>query len=319
MSRQVEESHASPRPDRDLADFSIWLRVELGLTRATESAYRKDLLDFASFLAPRGIRPAELEEQGPLIAWLEDLRARSLATATRARRLVAVRSFYRWRALERPERSDPAAKLPALALIRSLPHCLVPSEVDALLAEQTELEGRAALLERRDLALLELLYASGGRISEVLGLDLGDFVGGGGGEDAHLTLVRFFGKGRKERIVPVGENAIDRLRSYLALARPRFARPDGPPAVFLSTRGNRLDRFQAWRILKARALRLGIAQRVHPHGLRHSFALHLLENGADLRAIQELLGHATLGTTQIYLHVDHERLREVHRTHHPRA
>jgi integrase/recombinase XerD len=317
VSRRAETPRAPL--DRDLADFLVWLRIELGLTRATESAYRKDLADFASFLAQRGLRPVELEEPGPLIAWLEDLRARALATATRARRLVAVRSFYRWRSLERPERPDPAAKLPALPLLRSLPHCLLPSEVDALLAEQTGLAGRAAHLERRDLALVELLYASGGRISEVLGLDLGDFVGAGSGEDAHLALVRFFGKGRKERIVPVGTAAIDRLRAYLALTRSSWAHPESPPAVFLSSRGNRLDRIQAWRILKARALRLGIAQRVHPHGLRHSFALHLLENGADLRAIQELLGHATLGTTQIYLHVDHERLREVHRAHHPRA
>jgi integrase/recombinase XerD len=293
--------------------------VELGLTRATEAAYRKDLADFAAFLARRSLRPAELEEPGPLIAWLEELRGRALATATRARRLVAVRSFYRWRSLERPERPDPAAKLPALPLLRSLPHCLLPSDVDALLAERADLTGRALHLERRDLALLELLYASGGRISEVLGLDLADFVGPGAGEDAHLRLVRFFGKGRKERIVPVGAVAVDRLRSYLALTRPHWLRPESPPAVFLSSRGRRLDRIQAWRILKARAQLLGIAQRVHPHGLRHSFALHLLENGADLRAIQELLGHATLRTTQIYLHVDHERLREVHRAHHPRA
>jgi integrase/recombinase XerD len=304
-----------------IRDFLDYLLAELGLAKATVQAYRRDLEDFSRFLAGRREELATLSTSAPILDYLEHLRVdRRLQTATRARRLVAIRMFLRHRALEEPALPDPAARLPALPLGRLLPHCLTASEVDRLLRERSGLDGLAAHLERRNLALLELLYATGGRVSEVLALELTDFIGLGPGPVDKLRLVRLFGKGGKERIVPVAQLAAERIHAYISRTRaPRLRRPTSPPQLFLSRGGRALDRTQVWRLLRARARRLGIQRRVHPHGLRHSFALHMLENGADLRVIQELLGHASLGTTQRYLHVDQRRLIETHQRYHPRA
>lgn len=309
-------------PDVSVVEgFLVYLRTEAGLTGATEDAYRRDLTDFARDLVLRSRTSLlHLDRPDPVLHYLQDLRDRGSATATLARRLVSIRMLYRWLAAEGRIARDPVQHVPAVRLWRTLPHALTPREVERLLRSRRPNPDtpRRRHLERRDRALLELCYATGARISEALRVRPGDFLGLARDEETY-KLVRLFGKGRKERIVPVGAEAAHHLRRYIETSRPRLLQPNSPDRVFLTRSGKALDRHRAWRIIRRRALERGITKPISPHGLRHSFALHLLEGGADLRAVQELLGHSSLQTTQIYLHIEQERMVRIHKQFHPRG
>lgn len=298
-------------PARQVAaieDLLDSLRVEAGLARNTLSAYRRDLEAFAHWTADRDLRQPGAANPDDLIDYLGHLRALGAAPATIARALVSLRLFYRFLVAEGEIKSDPSARIPSPKLRRHLPGVLNPDEVDALLAS---CQGEDPLLQR-DRALLELLYATGARISEAVGLS-------SEGIEREFQVVRLLGKGGKTRLVPLGGRAQQALRIYLSQGRPRLARADRAPEVFLSRTGRPLTRAAAWRRVRQAALRAGISASVYPHALRHSFATHMLAGGADLRAVQELLGHASISTTEIYTHVDADGVRALHRLYHPRA
>jgi integrase/recombinase XerD len=297
-------------------DFLLHLRVERGLSPATLAAYRADLLDFA---ASRGASAAWDTSSEVAIRYLGMLgspgpgRRHALRPTTLRRRAASLRGFYRFCFAERLIAMDLAARFDLPRQPRLLPEVLSVDEVDALLSASTD----ETAVGVRDRALLELLYASGLRISEAVGLDLDDIALDAG-------LVRVVGKGDRERQVPVGEVALAWLRRYVSEVRPGLlagSRADGRRGgpVFLSVRGERLDRRRGWEILVAAARIAGLRDGISPHTLRHSFATHLLEGGADLRIVQELLGHASISTTQLYTHLTGERIKDVYARAHPRA
>jgi integrase/recombinase XerD len=288
------------------------LRAERGLSRNTVEAYRRDLALYAAFLAEYGIvdpRTVASEDLEAFVAWLRARRStaqRPYASATVARIVVAVRGFHRFLAREGLTDADAGAHLTTPRADRSLPKALSVAAVERLVDAPV---GDDALA-RRDRAMLELLYGAGLRISELTDLDLDDL-------DPVERLVLVHGKGDKQRIVPYGEIAAAALDAWIVRARPSLA--PGGPAVFLNARGGRLTRQGAWKIIKAHAERVELGNQVSPHTLRHSFATHLLDGGADVRAVQELLGHASVTTTQIYTLVSRTALREVYERAHPRA
>jgi integrase/recombinase XerD len=288
------------------------LRVERGLARNSVAAYRRDLGLHAIFLAEVGIddpREVQGDDLEAFVAWLRarpSAVGRPYAAASVARIVVAVRGFHRFLADEGETSRDPGAQLGIPAPSRTLPKALPVETIARLLAAPTGQEP----LVRRDRALLELLYGAGLRISELTALDLDDL-------DPVDRLVRVRGKGDRERIVPYGDLAAVALDGWLVQGRPALSPRD--PAVFLNARGGRLSRQGAWQRVKASAARVGLADRVTPHTLRHSFATHLLDGGADVRAVQELLGHASVTTTQIYTLVSRAALRETYERAHPRA
>ena len=293
------------------------LAVERGLAGNTLVAYRRDLARYVSFLQSRGRRaPSEVSEADvrAFVAWLRtgDQTASPLAASSAARVLAAVHGWHRFCAREGWAPTDPAAGVRAPARPQRLPRALSTDDVARLLDAAGAGEGPVPV---RDRALLELLYSTGGRISEVVGLDVDDV-----DLDPQASAARLLGKGRKERVVPVGSYAREAVQAYLVRSRPVLAAGGrGTPALFLNTRGARLSRQSGWAVLRLAAQRSGIPDDVSPHTLRHSFATHLLAGGADVRVVQELLGHASVTTTQIYTHVTPDTLREVYAAAHPRA
>jgi integrase/recombinase XerD len=294
-------------------EFLVWLAAERGRASATLAAYRRDLRAYWAWLRARDlgldtVTPAHLH------AYVADLRDAGRAPASVARALVAVRSLHRFLAEEGLAGSDPAGDVEPSRVPQGLPKALSEAEVASLLARPVG-DGPAA---RRDRALLELLYGTGARISEAVGLDLGDV-------DLRARLVRVLGKGGKERVVPLGRMATAALEDWLAppgrptVAAKRRGRRDDAEALFLNLRGRRLTRQGAWEVVRRHARAAGLADRLSPHVLRHSCATHMLDHGADVRAVQELLGHASITTTQVYTKVSTERLRAVYDEAHPRA
>jgi integrase/recombinase XerD len=294
--------------------FLDYLAVERGLSPNTLEAYRRDLRRYAAYLAERGIAdPAAAVEDdiAGFVAHLSSSEYRpghGYRPSSVARALAAVRSFHRFLVMEGEARADPAEGVARPKVPRNLPRPLSVDEVAALVAAPGD-DGPVAL---RDRAILETLYGAGLRISELVALDVDDV-------DLEEGSVRAVGKGSKERIVPLGRYAVRALEAYRTRSRPALAGPRTRGALFLNTRGGRLTRQGCTNIIKATARRAGIRKRVTPHMLRHSFATHLLEGGADVRVVQELLGHASLATTQIYTLVTKDRLRDVYFTSHPRA
>ncbi len=291
------------------------LDVERGASANTLASYRRDLARYTAYLAASGVTRPEAVTEAHVTGFLAALRTGDadhgpLAASSAARTLVAVRGFHRFLALEGDTTEDPAAGVPPPSSPSRLPKAIAVEEVERLLDAASAGDTPAAL---RDRALLEVLYGAGARISEAVGLDVDDI-------DLDEGVVRLFGKGGKERLVPLGSYARGALTAYLVRARPAFAaKGKGTPAVFLNQRGGRLTRQGAWGVVQAAADRAGLGDRVSPHTLRHSFATHLLDGGADVRVVQELLGHASVTTTQIYTLVTVQRLREVYAQSHPRA
>ena len=290
-----------------VAGFLGTLQAERGVSRHTLASYRRDLADFERFLhrAGRGLLAARPED---VIAYLEDSRARGLAPASRARRLAAVRGLYRHLVREDQLHRDPTEHVDTPRIGRALPKTLTRTAATAIVEARTGDDPRAV----RDRTLLEVLYATGMRASECLGLRI---------EDVNLNAgyAVCLGKGRKQRLVPLGEHAVAWVRRYLRDARPSFTRKRDCGRLFVNPRGDALSRQSLWTIVRRAAGAAGVRRKVSPHVLRHSFASHLLEGGADLRSVQAMLGHADIGTTQIYTHLPSEALTRMYRTSHPRA
>jgi integrase/recombinase XerD len=291
-----------------LEGFRDYLGLEAGHSANTVEAYLRDLRRLGEFALVRGVREPGDVTRVHLRDYVYLLKDLGLSAATIRRSVSAIRTYYGFLAGEGRVRTDPSDRLETPRRGRVLPDTLSVAEVEALLAAP----GIDDPLGWRDRALLELGYGAGMRVSELCGVGLTDLL---------LTegLVRVFGKGGKERLVPLGRNTIGAVSIYLHQLRPTLDRGHGRGRVLLNARGEPLSRVGAWGIVKRAAERAGISKRVTPHTLRHSFATHLLEGGADLRAVQEMLGHADLSTTQIYTHVDREYLRSVHKQFHPRA
>jgi integrase/recombinase XerD len=294
-------------------EYLSWLEVERGRARNTVRSYRRDLAAYESHLFARHRTPTDARTDD-VEAYVASLRDRGVSPATVAHAVSVVRGFHRFLVDEGMASADPTADLEAVALPRRLPKALTEDEVAALLGAVVGDDPAT----RRDRALVEVLYATGGRISEVVGLDLADLATGEG-------LVRLYGKGSKERLVPLGRYAEEALSAWLApegrgrMAPKRWRRRGDAEAVFLNSRGGRLGRQGAFGILRARARAAGLGDRVSPHVLRHSCATHMLAHGADVRVVQELLGHASVTTTQLYTKVTTEHLRSAYEAAHPRA
>ena len=308
--------------DRALRGYLAHLRVERGLSPHTLSAYERDLGRYLRYLRTGGITAPQEVSRDDVAGFLEALRtgadgARPLASSSASRTVTAVRGWHKFLLAEGTTSQDPSATVRPPQPGRRLPKALSIEEVRRLL-EAAGIDDSPVSL--RDRALLEVLYATGARISEAVGLVVDDL-------DADSRVLRLFGKGRKERVVPVGTYAWEALDAYLVRGRPVLAeRGRGVPQVFLNTLGRPLSRQSAWAVLQQAAERAGLAgagvpdeRRISPHTLRHSFATHLLAGGADVRVVQEMLGHASVTTTQIYTKVTVDHLREVYATSHPRA
>jgi integrase/recombinase XerD len=297
------------RDDDLLLDgYLTHLRVERGLAPRSVEAYAGDLVRFTVFLRQDRGRDLSTADAGEVSAWLVALSHEGISARAQARKLSAVRGFYKHLLAERLVPADPTALIPGPRLPRKLPHVLSLAEVERLLAAPTDATARG----RRDRAMLQLLYASGLRVSELVGMRLADL-------DLDQGLVSALGKGDKRRLVPFGEVAREALGGYVRDVRPRWAGKRMSPQLFLTERGAGMTRQGFWKLLGRYARGAGITWAISPHKLRHSFATHLLARGADLRAVQSMLGHADIATTQVYTHVTAEHLRASHARHHPRG
>lgn len=293
----------------DLIDeFIHYLAVERGLAENTLVSYRRDLAQFSTFLAKEKVDRIEQTTKTVIVAYLLSLQKGGRAPATISRHLAALKSFYHFLLNEKVVEKDPTTNLESPKLEKRLPRVLSVGEVELLL-NQPQLRDPTGL---RDKAMLELLYATGIRVSELISLDL---------EHVNLEVgyIRCFGKGSKERIVPLGSIAKHCVSEYLQKGRVKLIKINSEKALFVNHHGRRMTRQGFWKIIKKYARVAGIQKAITPHTLRHSFATHLLENGADLRSVQEMLGHADITTTQIYTHLTKGRLKEVYSKTHPRA
>jgi integrase/recombinase XerD len=304
---RVDHSQAPPAFANDIEAYLGFLGLERGLSKNTLSAYRSDLDQCAVFLAKRKAGDWRRVTRAQASEWLHSLNGRVCTPASQARKLTALRGLARYLVREKIRDDDFTELLAGPKLTRRIPGTLTAEEVSRLLAAPTGGDARAL----RDRALLELFYSSGLRVSELSGLTLQQV-------DLDHGFLRVFGKGSKERVVPVGGRAIDAVSTYLVSGRPHLVKPRTGSQLFLNSRGAALSRVTLWKLVKKYAARAGIAKSVKPHGLRHSFATHLLTGGADLRAIQEMLGHASISTTQIYTTVESKRLLDQHAKFHPR-
>ena len=298
---------------REIKDFLLWLRVERGRAESTVSAYERDLRNYLFWLEEQGERIGGVQESS-IIVYLRELQSSGKAVSTVARAMAAVRSFHRFLAVENFRSDDPAKNVELPRVPRGLPKPISEKEVSELLFAIDD-EGAAG---KRDKAMMEILYGTGARISEVVSLSISDL-------DLSEKLLKVLGKGNKERIVPLGRYAETALMRWLSpdgrgkLEPERWASRDDSEALFLNRQGRRLSRQGGWGIVKKYGRKVGLGAQLSPHTLRHSCATHMLEHGADIRTVQELLGHASISTTQIYTHVSRDQLIEVYQSAHPRA
>ncbi|WNB93652.1 site-specific tyrosine recombinase XerD [Bacillus sp. NEB1478] len=290
-------------------DFLQYIIVERALSKNTIDSYKRDLIQYVRFLEKvESIESIHKVDRNNIMGYLLFLKENGKASTTLARNIASIRAFHQFLFREKFTSQDPTLHIETPKTERKLPKVLSTDEVEALLETPSTNEP----LSKRDKAMLELLYATGIRVSELVQLDL---------SDVHLSMgfIRCMGKGNKERIIPLGKMAQKAIESYLNAGRSILLKRKKTEALFLNHHGNRLSRQGFWKILKQLAVRAKIDKELTPHTLRHSFATHLLENGADLRAVQEMLGHADISTTQIYTHVTKTRLKDVYSAFHPRA
>lgn len=297
-----------PRMEQAVTAFLSYLRVEKGLSANTLAAYGRDLKKFVAFADARGRAAPGSVSRDDVVDFLGSLYKRKLDSRSVARHVVSIRGFFRFAVAEGWIREAPTENLESPKGWKRLPSHLSVDEVDRLLA-QPEV---ATPLGLRDKAMLDLLYSTGLRVSELATLRVSDL-------QMEMGCVRCVGKGSKERLVPVGKQALATVRNYLRDARPKLLRRGPSPFLFLSRLGSRMSRVALWMIVSRYGKQAGLRRRLSPHKLRHSFATHLLERGADLRSVQLMLGHADISTTQIYTHVVQERLKQIYKAHHPRA
>jgi integrase/recombinase XerD len=293
----------------ELTMFMQYITAERGLSDNTVAAYRRDLTRYIRFLHDKrsGVRPrsASKDDVGVFFSWLRSL---DLATTSIARTMSSIRMFHRFMNNEGLAEENPAVNLDTPKLERTLPAVLTRTEIERLLITP-DLD---TVLGLRDRTMLECAYATGLRVSEMVSLGL---------QDLHVEqgYIRVLGKGNKERLIPIGQTAINFISDYIDESRPVLDHGESQGVLFLNWRGNPMSRMAFWLILKTYCQDAEIDKKVSPHTLRHSFATHLLEGGADLRAVQEMLGHTSIATTQIYTHVDRERLKAMHKAYHPRG
>ena len=291
-----------------LDHYLNYLAVERGLANNTLDAYGRDLARYLDYLESQKIVALENISASIVLRFLSHLKNAGLSPRSRARALAALRTFHKFLVREKITKDNPTDQVVSPKSLTALPHTLAPLDVESLLSSP---KGDSALAWR-DRAMLEIIYATGLRVSELVSLKLSDL-------QMDVGYLTAFGKRSKQRIVPLGETAIAALQEYLQNGRPGLEKQKGSHFLFLNRSGEGLTRQGFWKIIKRRALEAGISQSITPHTMRHSFATHLLENGADLRSVQAMLGHADISTTQIYTHVTRERLRKMHAEHHPRG
>jgi integrase/recombinase XerD len=287
---------------RHLDDFMGYIGIEKGLSRNTQEAYSNDILQWFEYLEDTGFKPEQASHK--FIAYMREV---ELAPVSIARKITSLRMFYSWLLQEGYVEISPFELVDLPKLPKQLPKYLTFDEIEALLAETQQ--NKAAF---RDRAIIETLYGCGLRVTELISLDMTDI-------EFNEGFLRCFGKGSKERWIPVGKWALDSLKSYVQTERPLLLK-DGKKesAVFVNRRGSRISRVAVWKMIQSLKTRAGISKQISPHTFRHSFATHLLDNGADLRIVQELLGHANIATTQIYTHLSKEQLHRVFKQFHPR-
>jgi integrase/recombinase XerD len=293
-----------------ISSFLTHVKVEKGLSSNTVSAYKRDLVKFDAFARKRKLS-LEAISRDDLVDFLAGLYRQKLESRTVARQLVTLRNFFRFAQIQELISVDPSINLESPKIRRTLPGYLRLEEIERLLEQPDE----KTPLGLRDRAMLEVLYSTGLRVSELISLRVSDV-------DTKVGCVRCIGKGDKERIVPIGRQALVMVEKYLRKARPPLcgkSKSTSSPTLFVNRRGTALSRVGVWKILSAYGRRAGLRVAIKPHMLRHSFATHLLERGADLRSVQLMLGHADISTTQIYTHVVEERLKQIYKAHHPRA
>lgn len=315
MARPPVAPSATPSSPSDsvarafqLERFRDYLALEAGNSRHTVASYLRDITRLVQYATSRGVTSPEQLSAAQLREFIYFLKDLGLAPTTIRRQISAVRTYFKFLVGEGIVARDPSERIESPKQWRTLPAVLSVAEIGKLLAAPNTNEP----LAMRDVALLEFAYATGVRVSELVALKLQDIMFAEG-------VARIFGKGAKERLVPVGRRALGAVSSYAREIRPTLDHGNARGFLFLNARGTPLSRVGAWGVIKATARRAGLTKRVSPHTLRHTFATHLLEGGADLRAVQEMLGHADLSTTQRYTHVDRDYLRTVHRSYHPRA
>lgn len=290
-----------------IRSFLNYLRVEKGLSDNTMYAYKRDMVKFAEFMGKQKRSPDQIE-RSDVVDFLRSLYLKKLDSRSVARHLVTIRHFFRFCFAEGLIQEDPAANIQSPKFRQSLPEFLSLEEVDRLLAQPDP----TSTLGLRDKAMIELLYSTGLRVSELCGLKSTDI-------QMDLGCLRCVGKGNKERLVPVGKQALLVVQEYVAKSRPQILGKRGSPFLFPSRTGSAINRIVFWKILAVYGRKAALRKGLTPHMLRHSFATHLLDRGADLRSVQMMLGHADIATTQIYTHVVEERLKQVYKAHHPRA
>jgi integrase/recombinase XerD len=293
-----------------ISSFLTHVKVEKGLSSNTVSAYKRDLVKFDAFAGKRKLSLKAISRDD-LVDFLAGLYRQKLESRTVARQLVTLRNFFRFAQIQELISVDPSVNLESPKIRRTLPGYLRLEEIERLFEQPDE----KTPLGLRDRAMLEVLYSTGLRVSELISLRVSDV-------DTKVGCVRCIGKGDKERIVPIGRQALVMVEKYLRKARPPLcgkSKSASSPTLFVNRRGTALSRVGVWKILSAYGRRAGLRVAIKPHMLRHSFATHLLERGADLRSVQLMLGHADISTTQIYTHVVEERLKQIYKAHHPRA
>jgi len=291
-----------------LDEWLSYLTVERNLSENTVDAYSRDVQDFLRHFAAHTAASLELVKPSGLTAYFKKLMEQNISARSRGRKLSSIRMFYRYCVAEKRVESNPTENMENPAAAKYLPHILNTRQVESLLKQPDNATRDGA----RDATMLELLYSTGMRVSELVNVKTGDVNLGAG---YLLTM----GKGSKERIIPIGERAVEMVKNFIARTRPLFIKKTNPPELFLTRLGKPMTRQMFWRIIKKYALTAGIHQKISPHVLRHSFATHLLEHGADLRAVQMMLGHSSITTTQIYTHINRARLAEIHLKSHPRG
>jgi integrase/recombinase XerD len=287
--------------------FVNYLRVEKGLSQNTIHAYRRDIQKFAEFMTKRGITTEQIT-RSDVVDFLAGLYRKNLDSRSVARHLATIRHFFRFALLEGYIKEDPAISIDSPKFRQTLPDFLSVEEVDRLLAQPDVTD----VVGLRNKAMIELMYSCGLRVSELCGLRTSDL-------DLQGGCLRCIGKGNKERLVPVGKRALAVIEQYLRESRPKILRNASTPFLFINRRAHKVDRVTYWKTLRAYGRTAGLRKHLNPHMLRHSFATHLLDHGADLRSVQIMLGHADISTTQIYTHVVEERLKQIYKAHHPRA
>jgi integrase/recombinase XerD len=290
-----------------ISSFLDYLSVERGLSRNTIMAYGEDLAALASFLSGKKITSVSAVTRNDIVNFMLSQKDRGIGASSISRRLAAIRMFFRFLVRERILRDDPTALIDSPKLWKKIPETLSVNEVEALLSQPSGRTPQGI----RDKAILEILYATGMRVSEAVNLKIDDL-------NFEVGFLRCVGKGNKERVIPIGKKAIGAVSKYIASVRPDLLKKKTSDRLFISRLGSQISRQSLWKLIKRYAREADIKKPMKPHIMRHSFATHLLEHGADLRSVQEMLGHSNIATTQIYTHINKDRLKAVHRAFHPR-